>query len=200
MFFFDPKTIQIFHSVFKIKKKKYIYIYIYILWKLSPVLRRLWAEILNLFVWWVKCILRREAREWCWLLLGNCGGLTQCMLLMTLVFSCQAGSLSFPVLILFLPISHVYLSPNFFQPPIPKSPSPYLPVLKWVSHHKRPFPYAGGSHSLFLKWHPWNLCQPSNSCSAGTFPQGIMSCLQQYLVVIGLDYALFKPFIIVRYS
>ena len=85
------------------------------------------------------------------LLLGNCGGSTHCILLMTPAFSCRVGSFSFPILILFLPISRVYLSPNFFQPPVPKSPSPYLPILEWVSHYKGPLPQAGGSHSIFLK-------------------------------------------------
>ena len=174
------------------------------MWKLSPVLRRLWAKILNLFVWWVKCILWREAKEWCWLLLGNCGGLTQCILLMTPTFLCRAGSLSFPILILFLPISLVYifcfLSPNFSQPPVPKSPSPYIPSLEWVSHHEGSLPQTGMSHSIFLKWHPWNLRQPPNSCSASGFSQGIMSCLCQYVVAICSNYALFKPFIIVRYN
>ena len=85
---------------------------------------------------------------------------------------------------------HSYLSPLKFSNPFLLNPFPFIyPALSGLVITRGPLAQAGGplfvaytwtsgAHSIFLKWHHWNLCQPPNSCSAGRFPQGIISCLR----------------------
>ena len=96
-----------------------------------------------------------------------------------------------PFLLSLLPLLYPALSLlAIMKGPLPQAGGPLFAVYTWM----------GGAHSIFLKWLHWNLRQPPNLCSVGRFPQGIISCLWRYLVMVGLDYALFGPFIIVRYS